>query len=34
MTEKELDEMAARLSPGKQVVDEEAGDEMLCGNDA
>lgn len=32
MTEKELDEMAARLGPGKRVVDEEASDEILCGD--
>lgn len=32
MTEKELDEMAARLGPGKRVVDEEASHEMLCGD--
>lgn len=34
MTENELGEMAARLGPGKRVVDEEASDEMLCGDDA
>lgn len=34
MTEKELDEMAARLGPGKRIVDKEASDEMLCGDDA
>lgn len=34
MTENELDQMAARLGPGKRDVDEEASDEMLCGDDA
>lgn len=34
MTEKELDEMAARLGPGRRVVEEEASDEMLCDDDA
>lgn len=34
MTEKELDEMAARLDPEKRVIDEEASDEMLCDDDA
>lgn len=33
-TDKELDEMAARLGPRKRIVDEEASDEMLCGDDA
>lgn len=30
MTEKELDEIAARLGPGKRGVEEEASEEMLC----
>lgn len=34
MTEKELDEMAARLGPRRRVIDEEASDEMLCDDDA
>lgn len=34
MTENELDQMAARLGPGKRDVDEEASDEMLCDDDA
>lgn len=35
MTERELDEVAARLGPGRRrVVEEEASDEMLCDDDA
>lgn len=35
MTEGELDEVAARLGPGRRrVVEEEASDEMLCDGDA
>lgn len=34
MTEKQLDEMAARLGPGKRGVEEEASEEMLCDDHA